>query len=420
MRRRDFLRFLVRVSAGTAACVLSDPFRPRLGFAQDPSGRTLVVIFQRGGCDGLNTVVPFGDPHYPYLRPDIGIAAPQAGNALAAIDLDGFFGLHPALAPLASLFAAGDLAVFPAVHYPDGSRSHFDGQRFIESAAKASDLDGWLNRHLVTLPQPAALRAVAFEAPLPHALRGHEIVSSFTNVANFTLGLSPQDEEELLTELGRVYSQQPDSSKAYRDLIAGSGRVMMNDLAVLSGIDTAGYRPENGAVYPATPFGTQLRQIAQLIKEDLGLEVATVSTAGWDTHSDQGGAAGAGHHATCLRELAEGIAALHADLGARRDSVLILTMTEFGRTALQNASFGTDHGHASAWFAAGGSVNGGIYGAWPGLRVENLVQGRYLAHTVDFRDVLAEVLTAHLGNPSTAAVIPGYSPQALGFIGATI
>jgi uncharacterized protein (DUF1501 family) len=412
MRRRDFLRFLASASATSVAATLTDPFRPRLGFAQTTGLPTLVVIFQRGGCDGLNTVVPFGDPNYQGLRPGIGIAPPNPSNPNSAVNLDGFFGLHPRLSALEAIWTAGDLAVFPAAHYPSASRSHFDGQRNIESAANANNIDGWLNRHFVTLPQPAALRAVGFESSLPHSLRGQEIVSSFTGIANFTLGLSQQDEQELLTEINRVYSQQPDSSKAYRDLVTGFGRVLVNDLAVLSGIDTGSYAPENGALYPSSTYGRQLREIAQLVKEDVGLEVAAVSIGGWDTHSSEGGANGS----QASRHLAQGIAALYTDLGSLRDNVVILTMTEFGRTALENASGGTDHGNAAAWFAAGGRINGGIYGPWPGLRTQDLVNGRYLNHSVDFRDIMADILTTFLGNQNTATVIPGHTPQPLGLI----
>ena len=417
MKRREFLRYLASVSATTAAAALTNPLRPRLSFAQTANGKTLVVVFQRGGCDGVNTVIPYGDPEYTQLRPGIAIAPPNGANPNSAIDLDGFLGLHPALRPLQTIWDDGNLAVLPAVQYPNATRSHFDGQQNIESAADATDLDGWLNRHLVTLPRPASLRAVGLESALPHSLRGSEIVSSFRDIGSFNLGLSAAEDQALLTELNRVYSQQPDSSKAYRDLVTGFGRVLVNDLAVLSSIDPDSYVVENGAAYPNSTFGRQMRQVAQLIKQGLGLEVAALGIGGWDTHSSQGGPFGrqASRHA----DFAAGIAALYTDLGAtRRDDVVILTMTEFGRTAAENASGGTDHGHASAWFAAGGAVNGGIHGAWPGLATNQLVRGRYLDHSVDFRDVLAEVAANHLGNTSIDTVVPNYTPQPLGMIAA--
>jgi uncharacterized protein (DUF1501 family) len=415
IKRRDFLRYLAAASAATATFAYSNPLRPRLRFAKAATGKTLVVIFQRGGCDGVNTVIPFGDPFYAALRPTIGIAAPNAANPNAALNLNGFFGLHPGLQALMPIYQAGDLAVLPAVQYPNASQSHFDGQFNIETAYPDHGVDGWLNRHLVTVPQPAPLRAVGFGDELPDALRGQAVVSAFNDITEFTLGLPDAQETALLTDLGRVYSQSPDSTKAYRDLVQNNGRVIINDLAVLSGIDPNTYVPENGATYPSSGYGTQLRQIAQLIKAGLGLEVAALSIGGWDTHSSQGGANG--QQASRHRDFSTGIAALYKDLGpARMDDVVIVTMTEFGRTAEENASNGTDHGHASAWFACGGKVNGGIYGAWKGLSPSQLFDGRYLDHSIDYRSVMGEILTKHMGNTNLNVLLPGYTPAAIGLL----
>lgn len=366
IHRREFLRLLVSAAASTAAVGLSNPLRPRFAFAQSGSGKTLVVIFQRGGNDGLNTVVPFGDPSYYTLRPRIAVPRPNASDPTAALALNGFgapsnfFGLHPGLAPLLPIWNAGQLAVLPATHYPNATQSHFDGQESIESGTDGPTLDGWLNRHLITLPRPAALRAVGFGDELPHALRGSLVVSSFNDMANFNTGLPAAQEAALLADLSRVYSQNPDNAKAYRALVHEHGRAVVNDLALLSGIDTAGYQPANGAVYPNSFFGRQMRQVAQLIKSGLGLEIAAVSIGGWDTHNGQGGGESTGAQARRHQDFAGGIAALRTDLGstAMRD-VAVLTMTEFGRTAADNGSGGTDHGHAAAWFVAGGSVRGG-------------------------------------------------------------
>lgn len=421
MNRRDFLRFLVSASAGTAAVAITNPLRPRFAFAQSSAGKTLVVIFQRGGNDGLNTVVPFGDANYYRLRPRIAVPPPNAGDPNAALALNGFgapanfFGLHPGLAPLMPIWNAGQLAVLPATHYPNATQSHFDGQENIESGADGATLDGWLNRHLITLPRPAALRAVGFGDEMPHALRGAVVVSAFNDIANFTLGVPANQEQALLADLSRVYSQNPDNTKAYRALVHDSGRAVVNDLAVLSGINTSSYQPANGAAYPNSNYGRQLRQIAQLIKSGVGLEVAALSIGGWDTHNNQGAGESTGQQARRHQDFAGGIAALRTDLGAAamRD-VTILTMTEFGRTAADNGSGGTDHGNAAAWFVAGGSVRGGIYGAWPGLTAQSLVRGRYLAHSVDFRNVMGDVLVRHLGNPDMADVLPGFNYQPVG------
>ncbi|MGH7788716.1 MAG: DUF1501 domain-containing protein [Candidatus Binatia bacterium] len=421
MKRRDFLRFLATASAGAATASLIDPLRPRLSFAQTGAGKTLVVVFQRGGNDGVNTVVPFGDAGYYTLRPTIGVPPPSAGNPAAALALNGFgaptnfFGLHPGLGALLPLWSAGQLAVLPACHYPNASQSHFDGQENLESGAPSATLDGWLNRHLITLPRPAALRAVGFGDELPHALRGSVVVSAFNDIANFTTGLPADQESPLLADLSRVYSQNPDNAKAYRALVYEHGRAVVNDLAVLSDINPATYAPANGAVYPNSTYGRQMRQIAQLIKSDLGLEVAALSIGGWDTHSGQGAGESNGSQARRHQDFAGGIAALLADLGAAaaRD-VTVVTMTEFGRTSAENGSGGTDHGHAAAWFVAGGSVRGGVYGAWPGLATPNLLRGRYLNHSIDFRNVMGDVLVSHLGNPDVGNIIPGHTYQPVG------
>lgn len=423
MNRRAFLRLLVSASATTAAAALTNPLRPRYAFAQSSSGKTLVVIFQRGGCDGLNTVVPYGDPNYYTLRPRIGVPRPNASDPTAVLPLNGFgapsnfFGLHPGLSPFLPIWNAGQLAVLPATHYPNATQSHFEGQETIESGTDGPTLDGWLNRHLITLPHAAALRAVGFGDELPHALRGSKVVSAFNDLANFNTGLPAAQEDALLADLNRVYSQNPDNAKAYRGLVHEHGRAVVNDLAVLGGIDVTSYRPANGAVYPSSFFGRQMSQVAQLIKGDLGLEIAAVSIGGWDTHNGQGGGESTGTQAKRHQDFAGGIAALRADLGASamRD-VAIVTMTEFGRTAADNGSGGTDHGHAASWFVVGGSVRGGVYGTWPGMTTQNLVRGRYLNHSVDFRNVMGDLLTRHLGNADVADVLPGFSYQPVGVV----
>jgi uncharacterized protein (DUF1501 family) len=416
VNRREFFRYLAAASAATATFVYGNPFRPRLRVAEAATGKTLVVIFQRGGCDGLNTVVPYADPNYAALRPTIRIAPPNATNPAAAVDLDGFFGLHPGLAALRPLWLSGELAILPAVQYPNASQSHFDGQLYIEHGAVDASIEGWLNRHLITLPQPATLRAVGFGSELPDALRGQAVVSAFNDITEFTLGLPQAQEDALLADLGRVYSQQADSAKAYRDLVQENGRVIINDLAVLSGIDPNTYVPANGAVYPNSGYGTQLRQIAQLVKAGLGLEVAALSIGGWDTHSDQGGGQSNGQQARRHQDFAQGIAAFATDLGTLMQDVVIVSMTEFGRTAQENASRGTDHGHASTWFVAGGPVRGGIYGAWPGLSTAQLEDQRYLDHSIDFRNVMGEILSRHMGNNQLGVLLPGHTFQPVGFL----
>lgn len=380
-----------------------------------------MVVFQRGGCDGLNTVVPYGDDTYYNLRPSIAIAPPNAGNPEAAIPLQDdthadFFGLHPALAAFDPIYKAGDLAVLPTVHYPDASRSHFDSQAFIESADTAKSLDGWLNRHLSTSSTTADLRAVGFGGTLPHALKGPEIVSSFNNLTHFNLGLPSAESDALLQRLTPIYGQTPNLNVPYQESLHHFGRVLVHDLDVISQVTSTPYVPANGAVYPSSTFGKQLQQTAQLIKSGVGLEIATLSMGGWDTHGNQGGGNAHGSQARRLADFANSIAAFYNDLGGQMQDVMVLTMTEFGRTAKENGSKGTDHGNASTWFVMGRSVSGGIYGEWPGLHEEQLYRGRYLSHTVDYRDILGEILTGHLGNEALDFLLPMHDYQPVGFL----
>lgn len=413
--RRRFIRQLLSIGAGTAASAYVDPFRPRFTLrAQSAGNKTVVVLFQRGGCDGLNACVPYGDSNYYNLRSSIAIAPPSGANANSARDLNGFFGLHPALADFMPIWQAGDLAVLPAVHYPNATQSHFDGQQFIESAASDPNIDGWLNRHLVSVPRTATMRGVGFGYELPQALRGQQIVSSFNDIAEFTTGLPQAEEDSLVADLNRVYAQDPDSTKAWRNLVQGSGRVMVNDLTVLSGIDTASYVPANGAVYPSTNVGRQFKQIAQLIKQDVGLETVSLSIGGWDTHDNEGGAVG--YMADRMKDMSGCIRAFYTDLGSRMDDVLVMTMSEFGRTSAQNANGGTDHGHATVWFVVGRPVTGGVYGTWPGLASNQLQDGRYLNHSVDYRNVMAEVMVRHMGEPNVGTVIPNWTYAPIGFL----
>ncbi|WP_298607606.1 DUF1501 domain-containing protein [uncultured Thiothrix sp.] len=411
MQRRDFLKLMLSSSLAGSAWLLDDSFR--LSAAQASiAPKTLVVIFQRGGCDGLNVVVPYADMDYYRLRPGIAIA--PAGQTNGALDLNGYFGLHPAMQSLHRLYQQQQVAVFPAVHYPQASLSHFDSQQFIESAALRSDLDGWLNRHLASSLNSTGMRGVGFGNELAQALRGNVVVSSLKDLANFDLGISDSEEMRLSSRLNTVYAQHPEDINPYAKLLKQTGQTLLRDLDLTRQIDPKAYRPANGAVYPVNLFGSQLQQTAQLIKQGVGLEVAAIDLGGWDTHSGQGGAAGP--QANLLKVFADGIAALCADLGASMQNVLVLTMTEFGRTAEENGSGGTDHGNASAWFAVGGGVKGGIYGTWPGLAKEKLYLQRYLAHSVDFRDIFAEVLSKHLGNTALNQLIPNYTPQLRNFI----
>ncbi len=413
MQRRDFLKLMLSSSVAGSAWLLDGTGQFHEAKAA-LAPKTVLVLFQRGGCDGLNVVVPYAEDAYYRLRPTIAVARP--GQIGGALDLNGFFGLHPAMAALHRLYQQQQVAVFPAVHYPNASLSHFDSQHFIESGAPRKDLEGWLNRYLATAAPVGGMRGVGFGNELAQTLRGQVAVSSLRDLAGFDLGLTDAAETRLSSRLGQVYAQHPEDNNPYAALLHQTGRTLLRDLDVTRSIDPTSYRPANGAVYPANLFGSQLRQSAQLVKSGVGLEVAMIDLGGWDTHNGQGGAEG--HQASLLQALSDGIGAFCQDLGAQMQDVLILTMTEFGRTAEENGSGGTDHGNASAWFAVGGGVRGGVYGTWPGLGSSNLYLGRYLAHSVDYRDIFAEVLGGHLHSTALAQVLPGYTPRSLGFLGA--
>jgi uncharacterized protein (DUF1501 family) len=392
-------------------------------------GKTLVCVFMRGAVDGLNMVVPFGEPAYYARRRAIAVPAPRAGGG-GALDLDGFFGLHPALAPLHELYGRGEVAVVHAVGSPHPTRSHFDAQDFMESATPGvkSTRDGWLNRVLQhtgcpecggrTLADPQAhaadhvagqvgmaeevhvpsLRGVALGAALPRALRGQHPALAIEDLDRF--GVAGGD-SGLESAFERIY--RTDGG----DVVRSAADEAFEAIAALRRIEPTLYRPAAGVDYPAGAFGRSLRQIAQLIKAGVGVEVAFADIGGWDTHQAQGGVDG--QLARRFAELARGIRALHDDLGDRMDDVVVLTMSEFGRTVAENGSGGTDHGHANCMLALGGAVRGGrVLGEWPGLETEQLHQGRDLALTTDFRDVFAEVVAGHLGAERLDRIFPGH------------
>jgi uncharacterized protein (DUF1501 family) len=379
--------------------------------AQGARGKkALVVIFQRGAVDGLNTVVPYADDVYRRLRPTIAIPAPRGGSRDAALDLDGRFGLHPALGPLLPLWREGSLAVVNAVGSPDSTRSHFDAQDFMESGTpgvKSTD-DGWMNRHLQYHPDPRAtpFRAVAVTPTLPRSLAGPASAIAMPDIRGFDL--RPRAAKGGGFE--RMYEG------AAKDVLHGTGRETFEAIEFLKKARPEQYSPAKGAVYPRGRYGESLKQIAQLLKADVGLEVGFTEIGGWDHHAAEGGVQG--QLAGRLGEFGQALAAFHRDLGDRMRDVVVVTLTEFGRTARENGNRGTDHGHASVSFVMGGEVRGGrIHGRWPGLREDQLYEGRDLAVTTDFRDLLAEVLSAHLGARHLGRVFPGHGASSARFPG---
>jgi uncharacterized protein (DUF1501 family) len=425
-------RFFVKSGAIALATMgLSPAFLRRSVFAAEPlragaaKGKVLVCLFQRGAADALNMVVPHGDADYYRLRPSIGIPRPGARVAATdatALDLDGFFGLHPSLAPLVPLYRSGILAPVHAVGSPSATRSHFDAQDYMESGTPdvKGTSDGWLNRYLAVRgtcdecavggsapAKPTPFRAVAFAQQTPRILEGPQASVAMNSIEEFSVRTSGGGTAQRLEALYRTGSA---------DIVHGAGQEMFEAVRLLKAADPQRHRPANGAEYPTSPFGQRLRQIAQLIKSDVGLEVAFADVGGWDTHVNQGGSRG--QLAQRLDDFARAVAALVQDLGERMDDVVILTMSEFGRMARENGSRGTDHGHAGALFVIGGDVKGGkVHGRWPGLAPDKLHEGRDLALTTDFRSVFGEVVAKHLGATRLDALFPGYEQQRLGWMG---
>ena len=399
--RRFFLHNGALAIAGTAA-IPSFLVRSVLAEAAAAApGKRLVVIFQRGAADGLNVVVPYREKNYYAMRPTIAIPQNQV------LDLDGFFGLHPALASFKPLYEQGHLAIVHAAGSPSMNRSHFDAQDYMESGTPdvKSTRDGWLNRALQAQDaccgeHHTAFRALALGPEVPLTLAGSIPAIAITNVNGFAVAgrgavLSPAAEA-----FEAMYADTGDH------ILHAAGDETFDAVKMLRDADPAQYQPGNGANYPNSEFGNSMRQIAQLLKANLGVEAAFTDVLGWDTHHAQGSVEG--QLATRLRDFSDSIAAFWRDMGDSVENITVVTMSEFGRTAHENGTGGTDHGHANAMFVLGGQVKGGkVYGRWPGLNNEQLNQGRDLAMTTDYRQVLGEVVSQTLGAENLNLVFPG-------------
>jgi uncharacterized protein (DUF1501 family) len=401
--RRVFIRNSALAVVGTAAV---PAFLTRAAYgAVEAGGRTkrLVVIFQRGAADGLNIVVPHGEQAYYAMRPTINIPQNQV------IDLDGFFGLHPSMAALQPIWQQNHLAIVHAAGSPDPTRSHFDAQDYMESGTpgvKATE-DGWLNRTLHSLPplsqkDESSFRAVALGPSLPRILSGSEPAIAVNNVNDFGVGGKNPAAVPLANTFEAMYAQSVDS------VLHGTGQETFEAVKMLKAADLSKYTPAPGANYPRGRFGDSLRQVAQLIKANLGVQVAFADIGGWDHHVNEGSTQG--QLANVLGEFAQSLGAFWIDLGDMAEDTVVVTMSEFGRTARENGNRGTDHGHANVMFVMGGPVKGGkVYGRWPGLDQSQLYEARDLAVTTDFRNVLGEGVVRHLGNTHLEQVFPGFS-----------
>ncbi|MEP7291609.1 MAG: DUF1501 domain-containing protein [Chloroflexota bacterium] len=414
LSRRNLLK-----SAGVAGGVglgtqLFPSWMPRMAFAQgDRANRdVLVVIFQRGGMDGLNAVVPYGEGSLYYdKRPTIAIPEPNGSNS-SVIDLNGFFGLHPALRPLKDIYDANALTVIHGAGSPNSSRSHFDAMEYMERGIPGDKITstGWITRHLTSAPwqNDSPFRAVGMGALVPASFRGTASTLALRSIADFHLSGRQDQLTGIRNTLAGLYSiQQP------TDLLTNQAAGIFNTIDLLAQLSATEYIPANASVYPETEFGMGLRQIAQLIKAGVGLEVAAVDIGGWDTHDDEGSTDG--QFAGLLTELGQGLAAFYFDLQDYMQGVTVVTMSEFGRTASENASGGTDHGRASAMFVMGGGASGGVHANWNGLADTALDEGD-LAVTTDYRDILSEILIKRVQNSALDQIFPGYTPNMPGII----
>ncbi len=398
--RRFFLKSSALAVASLGTNLVIPSFLQKVAMATESQAnkKTLVVIFQRGAVDGLNCVVPYGEAAYYRARPRLAIAAPKAGDEQTAIDLNGFFGLNPALKPFKSLYDTGQLAIVQAVGSPDSTRSHFDAQDYMETGTpsiKSTD-DGWLNRYLQMekTKETSPLRAVALSNKQPRILAGNSSAVTLNNLASFDVRNNQAN-----SAFATMYGESVDPQ------LRSTGNETFEAMRLIKKLRANGYTPARNAAYPPGQFAESLKQIAQLIKANVGLEVAFTDLGGWDTHTAQ-----PARLTALLKQFSSSIAAFTQDLGDSMQDVVLVTLSEFGRTVSENGNMGTDHGHATCMFVMGGNVRGGkVYGRWPGLEREQLFEARDLALTTDFRTVCSEVLMKHCHITDTKRIFPNFS-----------
>lgn len=392
--------------------MLTQTWLPRLSFAPvntAPRGDTLVVVFLRGAADVLNMVVPHGEDAYYQLRPSLGIARPddvRKKKEERTVDLDGFFGLHPNMSPLLEAWQSEQLAIIHACGAPDESRSHFKAMELMERGVddERGPASGWIGRHLATLNtgNTSPLRAVGMGTRPQRSLSGSVPVSALRSIADFHLGGDQRILQQMRASLETVYAN---------DIL---GRETLSIMDTLEKLDPSTYHSPL-STYPNTEFGLALKQTAMLIKAEVGLEVSAIDLGGWDTHFAQGSSTGI--MPNLMKDLAEGLAAFHADMAEYQNQLTTVTMSEFGRRASENGSLGTDHGHGSMMMVLGGNVDGGkVHGQWPGLAEGQLIGPGDLTVTTDYRDVLSEILTKRLNNPATNEIFPDHQPTMLNVI----
>jgi len=402
--RRDLLK---RTGLAALGAITFPEWMPRLALAPHNAptrGDVLVCVFMRGAADFLNLIVPHGDKDYYTARANLAIAQPKANQNQTALDLDGFFGLHPNLKALKSIYDARALAIVHAVGSPDPTHSHFDAMDYMERGTPGEKqmTTGWIGRHLelMATANQSPFRAIGMGNLLQQSLRGPIPATALQSIADFHLQGDAKRVQQIQTALAALYEGN--------GLLETNGQQTIQAMRDLAKITASKYVPAGGAKYPDTAFGKSLMAIAQLIKAGVGVEVACADLGGWDTHVQQGGATG--QQAQLAEELAQSIAAFYTDMGEEMKRTTLVTMTEFGRRVQENSNRGTDHGHGSAMFVMSNQINGGkVYGEWPGLSKDKLYGPGDLAVTTDFRDVLGEIVQKRLANNNLASVFPNYT-----------
>lgn len=374
--------------------------------------KILVCIFQRGAMDGLMAVTPFTDEFLKAARPTLFMTAAQAASGKPLIDLDGRFGLHPSMKSFEPLFREKRLAIVHGIGSPNTTRSHFDAQDYMESGTpfNKGTASGWLNRASGLLGHDASpFRAVSLTSAMPRSFYGDNPALAINNLRDFSIQMSGN----LMPYNTAAKSFEDLYDQTTSSLLNKTGKESFEAIKMLQKTDVKNYKPAGNAVYPSSALGSSLKQVAQLIKMDVGLEVAFAESGGWDTHFNQGTINGP--FARNVQDLSESITAFWTDLSAYQDRVTVMTMTEFGRTVKQNGTGGTDHGRASCNFILGNDVNGGIvHGNMQALSPEHLEDGRDLAVTTDFRAVFSEVAGKHLSLSDMSKLFPDWKGDYIG------
>jgi uncharacterized protein (DUF1501 family) len=375
--------------------------------------KIMVCIFQRGAMDGLMAVSPFTDAYFKAARPTLFMSAAKNNNEKSLIDLDGKFGMHPSMSSFEALFREKRLAIVHGIGSPNNTRSHFDAQDYMESGTPFSKntSNGWLNRAVGLLGHDTAtpFQAVSLTSSLPRSLYGDNPAIAISNLQDFAIQMkgNPTGANMAAKSFEDLYDQTANS------LLKQTSKESFDAIDMLQKNDIRNYKPANNAQYPNSSLGNSLKQIAQLIKMNVGLEIAFTESTGWDTHYNQG--TDTGIFARNANDLSNSIVAFWTDIEAYQDEVNVMTMTEFGRTVKQNGTGGTDHGRASCNFILGNDVNGGVvHGNVQSLAVENLEDGRDLAVTSDFRSVFSEVADKHLKISNDKILFPGWNGSKIG------